>query len=73
MKDNNLDNFIANGRTKKKDNPITESKPKKPKYQSIRIHPQDYEIFRTIAFNEKKNMVDVISESAEILKEKYKL
>lgn len=70
-KNKNLDDFISN--TANKDNPITsnDNERAKMKYKSIRIHPEDYEVFREIAFKQRMSVVDLISEAKECILKKY--
>ncbi|HJE97262.1 MAG TPA: hypothetical protein K8V00_06545 [Ligilactobacillus acidipiscis] len=42
----------------------------KIKGNSVRIHPEAYEIFRKIAFDDRKSMSDIVDEAAQALIEK---
>lgn len=55
-----------------KDVPISNSnnsKPEKQKYKGVRVYPDDYEILRDVAHNERKTIVEVIS---DLVTEKYR-
>lgn len=52
----------------KRDIPVnnsSSSKPKKQVHKSVRIYPEDFEKFRTMAFQERKSIIEVISETLE--------
>ncbi|MEK4306899.1 hypothetical protein [Oceanobacillus sp. FSL K6-0251] len=78
MAEKDFNEFLEKQKQGKKENPITTNKknkkePKKqPQYKSIRIYPDDFVEFRKMAFEQNKHIVELVSESLELLKEQYK-
>ena len=56
----------------KKENPITKKTAPKQEYKSVRVYPETYEIFRVLAFENRKKVVEMIEEAADLLQAKYK-
>jgi|GEM_PF-6218471 len=70
FEENQLEKTIGQG---KKENPITKKTvPQKQEYKSVRVYPETYEIFRVLAFENRKKVVEMIEEAAALLQAKYK-
>ncbi|MYL39815.1 hypothetical protein [Halobacillus litoralis] len=65
------DIFGDNDNKPKKENPFTKQKAQKQQYKSVRIYPEDFKEYRRLAFHQEKTIVEVISESLKLYKQKY--